>query len=214
MEWVKDLNLKDPPAHQLRRVLSEGLQRELLTMENLIESRISTSLDALLDDSTPEELLSRLEQTLLTVQAWTLRDVFQRTPKEEHEALRSLLQHSSWKSGRKCGNERWGETRSAEFDENLSVIFKACRDNPFAGRAGFPGFIVRRDSRHEVLVDWVHSPFVSPHPDVQSVASELCPLQIQWTRGYVYAINTLVSVEFTPPARPGAPSELAWRFHG
>ncbi len=69
--WVSELKI-ERPSHSIARGLPREATQDLWMVDNL---GADGTLESLLDDTATEDLLSRLERTVWSVQAWTLRFV-------------------------------------------------------------------------------------------------------------------------------------------
>lgn len=219
-EWLGSLKMeREATPHQLRRVLSPSVQESLWMLEKLTQSSIPNDLESLLDDSKPAEMLSRLEYTVWAVQAWTVMNILDKTPREERSAMRNVLEQSSWKSGRACAKRRWPEFPDG-YRSDLRGILAAFRSSPFSGYPRHSTFLVKRATGSELQLELLGCPHQSRYLEVQAVADDLCHLQTHWMRGFAYALNPTVMLDYLPVqrsqfrARSGNRRCLqSWRFH-
>src|ERR1700744_252004 len=79
-EWLKEIQT-DRPAHLLTRGLSPEVSENLWMLDSLSQ----TEMERLLDDTSPDDTLSRLEHTVWAVQSWTLTHIYGRaTPSNKN----------------------------------------------------------------------------------------------------------------------------------
>lgn len=200
--WVRDLKVETAPApeltYQLTRVMGPDLRVNLDQIQGLSETATEADLDLLLDHTTPTELLQKLEITVWAVHAWTFKDILEKTPKNEREAMLNLLEQSCWKSGRECANRRWPSFPDASKGD-LRDIAAAFDDTPFSGYPDTSNFLVRRALKDHVELELIH--WGESHPQVASLADivDLGILHIHWLKGYAYSLNTQVMLEIIEP---------------
>jgi hypothetical protein len=208
LAWLSDLEI-EPDGTHLKRVMGPLTSEDIWMLGSLVENTLPSQLDKILvDESTPEDLLKKLRQTVWGAQAWALKNVLERTPREEQPALRNLLEQSSWKAGRRCALARW-----AHLDPNqardLGHVFACLQDSPFSGYPQGPGFLVRRQVSSEIETEMLLCPHRSPSTEVQPMADLLCMLHVHWIRGYAYGLNPFVMITY----RTGSRCILRWAFH-
>lgn len=213
--WLKSLEWDERQLpHQLKRVATPAVRESLVLLDALAETAVPNQLDSLLDQSMPEELLSRLEQTIWAVQAWTLRNILEKTQDSESDAVRNALEQSSWKSGRDCSTRRWSAF-PAEYAggaaPDLRRMFALLSYSPISGYPNRPFSLIRRSTRDELTVELMSCPHLSSHLEVQPVADALCHLHISFMRGFLYAKNTRILLD-----RPESQGRcvLVWKLHG
>ncbi|MGK5089825.1 hypothetical protein WDW86_19920 [Bdellovibrionota bacterium FG-2] len=195
--WLKELNIERAP-----HLLSRGISHHYPESVAMLELLASRNLNALLDDTAPEDVLGRLENIVWIVQAWTLKSIVERsgvTP-----TLESVLEQTSWKEGRRIGEQRWAN-RAHRGEADLRQLRLALADSPFRGntfnRPVDDLFIIKRALRHELSLELCVCPHRITVPEVQSVEDLLCRLHGQWMRGFLYALDNriLVKTEFAQP---------------
>ncbi len=207
-QWLKDLNVERAP-HLLKRGVGSEVHETLWMLENLAEAATSPNestgassadtgrgLSDILDDTTPDDVLGRLERTVYAVQAWTLAGILDRTPKEERRAILNQLEQSSWNAGRTCAQSRWPHLEPHSRSD-LRGILCAFNDSPLAG-APERTFLIRRAVSDELILELRACPHCLPYPEVQPSAPHLCNMHAFWIRGFAYSLNTRISIEYTP----------------
>ncbi len=194
--WFRDLNIdQNSQNHQMKRVLAPEMKDNLQILSSLTKSSVPSDFEGYLDDAYPEEFLDRLEQTIWIVQAWSLRSILEKTPKSEIDALRNILEKSSWKSGRQCLQERWQEL-AKKGETDIRILVAVFRDSPFSGYPKHNPFLIRRAVTNELSVFLLNCPHQKPYLEVQSVADELCQLHHHWMHGFTYGVNTQIACEY------------------
>ncbi len=210
--WVQalaeDERLSD---YRLRRVEVSGLKEHEEVLEIL--KTVTRPEDA--DAETPME---RVEQTVWVSQAWALRRIFEKTPKTEWPALRNLLEHVSWNHGRELAGERWGETKKARFSD-ISGVWAALLDSPFVRNDRHRSFLALRRSPTSIEFEQLTCPHHVDHIETLPIADELCDLQNECLRGFVYRLNPRVTIETMRQTRalPTGDSQVrclqTWRWN-
>jgi hypothetical protein len=190
--WIDALRQAgaDRPSHALDR----GLSREITDQLWMLGSLDPRGLESLLDDTSPEDVLGRLERTVWSVQSYTLAKLLERTHDEETRVLRSVLEQTSWKSGRNCAEKRWGILRPATR-RSMRRLVLTLNDTPFGGSPDCSGFLMTRVTDHEARFDLLRCAHQSSHNEVRLVADELCAFHSHWLKGFAYGLNPAVQVE-------------------
>jgi hypothetical protein len=212
--WLTELRI-ERPQHVLSRGLSPEIARNLWMLEILSGTganattkgarTTSAILDSLLDDTAPEDILGRLEQTVWSVQAWTLMSCVEKAPAETRQALESILEQSSWKLGRRVGEMTWPDLPPTAR-QDLRGLLLALSPNMIIGSGD--DFLLRRCVANEVQVELRACPHHSRFPETRPVADLLCRLHMHWMRGFVYALNSRVTVEHSSPSKKKGASTL------
>jgi hypothetical protein len=188
--WLKEVQT-DRPSHFLTRGLSTEVTENLWMLDSLS----NTPMEKLLDDTQPQDMLGRLEQTVWAFQSWTLTQLYGKTtPSSTRNALDSMLEQASWKLGRSCVEARWRELAQTG-NQDLRDILLALNDSPFSGYPKGEGFLVRRAIAKEIQIELRCCPHQVQYQEVKPVADRLCRLHSHWMRGFAYALNNRVSVE-------------------
>ena len=195
--WLKEMQV-ERPQHQLARGLQPQVSQNLWMLDFL--SAGGPRMDNLLDDTSPEDILGRLEHTVWSVQAWTLMSSVERAPAETRQALESILEQSSWKLGRKCGEAAW-PTLPIHARQDLRALLLALSPHVVSG-TGSDDFLLKRAVQSEVQVELKACPHHSRYLETAPMADLLCKLHAQWMRGFVYALNSRVTVEHLIRKKP------------
>lgn len=184
LAWLAELQL-ERPAHfvgptvdvETQAVLKQLEQLIAVTMGRMADPDSRGGLDAILDDTRPEDLLSRLDHAIRSAQAITLKSL---APE-----LLAQLEAVTFKCGKDSATSRWGHWLGGR--EDLRALLEATLNNPFWGR---DGVLVRRALSSEVRIELLSCPHLSLIPTVQMAADPVCEAQGQWLRGFVYGLNS------------------------
>jgi hypothetical protein len=208
--WLED-SQSERAAHHLERAPHPQLPEDFRLLNTLPDAR----LDSLLDDTTPEDLLGRLEYSVWTVQAWTYTTLVARlrrsasaassaespTFEDDLEKLHSVFEQSAWKQGRLVAEKRWNSAEKQTlgiFHQDLRGLFLTLVDSPVAASQGEDAFLLRRGLPRELEFEFRACPHLSKFSEIAPVANELCRFHSAWIRGYVYGLNHQVQVEYQP----------------
>jgi hypothetical protein len=186
--WLKESDMNKPSY-----ILTRGVESEVSENLWMLDFLFDNEIEKFLDDTSPVDLLRRLEHTIWAVQASTLIHL-QSKSNLNRDALDSLLEQASWKLGRKCGEKRW-EKLIRKGDQELRAILLALNDSPFSGYPHQPGFLVRRAISTEIQIELRACPHQIQYAEIQPVADRLCRLHSQWMRGFAYSLNNRTTVE-------------------
>ncbi len=191
--WLRELQVQRP-THSLDRGLSPEVAGNLWMLENPSER----GLASLLDDTSAEDVLSRLERTIWATQAYTLGQLLERTPAKDRSALDSILEQSSWKLGRAFAEKRWTHLAS-ETRENSRRLLLAFADTPFGAASSF---LVLRATEQEAHIELHHCPHQSVFSEVKRIADELCTIHHHWVRGFAYGLHHKLQVKHQMTTSP------------
>ncbi|MGZ3688760.1 MAG: hypothetical protein ACXVBW_10695 [Bdellovibrionota bacterium] len=195
-QWVRELR-EDRPEHGLTR----GLSREVSENLWMLDSLSQMPMERLLDDTSPSDLLGRLDRTVWAAQAWTLANLFKPAKGEKKAtasmALESVLEQSCWRLGRACAEKRWPMS-AGRTDADLRRIVLCLQDTPFAGYPRGEGFLVKRLIASEAQLELRSCPHRSLYPEVEPIADALCKFHSHWIRGYAYGLNNRASLDYLP----------------
>src|SRR5579885_70624 len=192
--WLRELQV-ERPGHLITRGLKPQVSQNLWMLDFLSRpgSKAGPSMDSLLDDTSPEDILGRLEHTVWSVQAWTLMSCVERAPADTRQALESILEQSSWKLGRKHGEAAW-PSLPEHARQDLRALLLALSPHLVSGTGG-DEFLLKRAVQSEVQIELKSCPHRSRYLETAPIADLLCRLHAQWMRGFVYALNSKVTVE-------------------
>lgn len=193
LAWLRRIGMERPSGF-LRRGLGEEISETLWSLERM---EGGDPLESLLDDTAPEDLLSRMERAVHVVQGGTLASLLERAAPKDEGSLRDALAESSREAGRECAQGRWGGLPS-EARADLRGLLAAYRDSPLAGRPIDDPLLVRRATARELELELRSCPHQSAHAEVRSVAGELCALHAHWTRGFAETLAAGARVEHVP----------------
>lgn len=179
------------PSHLMNRGISAAVSENLWMLDSLAEA----DLEKFLDDTSPEDMLGRLEQTVWAVQAWTLTHLYGKSTSTSHRApLDHTLEQVAWKLGRSASELRW-KNLAQKGAQDLRDILLALNDSPFLGYPNGRGFLVKRALSQEIQVELQACPHQIHYAEAKPVADRLCRFHSHWMRGYAYALNQRVSLE-------------------
>ncbi len=190
-EWLNELKLNGNPPRLIER--THPAYPDLASEADL---NLQT-LEKLLDDTDPNDLLGRLEKAIWTVQSWVLwKTKAQKRPQSE---LKTILEQASWRAGRDCAHRRW-KILHPESDSihpgDLRSILASFHDSPLSGFPKMEGFLIRRATATEVELQIRNCPDQQEQEGLKKeIAPFLCELQGYWVRGFVYYFNPRVSVD-------------------
>jgi len=191
--WLRELQV-ERPQHLITRGLQPQISQNLWMLDFLSRPGGGTpGMDSLLDDTSPEDILGRLEHTVWSVQAWTLMSCIERAPADTRQALESILEQSSWKLGRKHGELAW-PSMPPHARQDLRALLLALSPFQVSGSGG-DDFLLKRSVQSEVQIELKACPHRSRYLETAPIADVLCRLHAQWMRGFVYALNSRVTVE-------------------
>lgn len=202
--WLKEVQI-EYSQHSMNRGFSKRVTENLWMLDSLAERKV----EDFLDDTSPEDVLGRLEHAVWAAQAWTLTHFYLQTAEDSRKALDSVLEQLCWKAGRRCAESRWqtllpttsttnsaGTTRTqleAEHDKegrmDLRDVVLAFRDSPCSGTSHREPFLIRRAVREKVELELLSCPHRMPYHEVAAVADRLCELHWHFLKGYAYALN-------------------------
>lgn len=223
LEWLKELR-HDRPAHFLPRGMSENISENLWMLDQLASQFPSSEggseirgLDSLLDDTSPDDLLGRLEHTVWAVQGWTLSGILDQISKsspEDRSAVMNQLEQSSWRAGRDCASRRW-PLLSETSRRDLRGLLSAFHDSPLHGHPDHRSWIERRALNQEAEIELCACPHQCPYAEISEIADALCDLHAHWARGFAYTLNDRVSIEHRMGERRigGRASRCIQRLH-
>jgi hypothetical protein len=173
------------------------------------------------DDTSPEDVLLRLEQAVLATQFEALSNRLKAKPTRreaaalEPSATLSALDELSLQAGRECAERRW--PKDAEELTPLAPmtpgdrrkLLAALYHSPLAGRWGPDAFLVRRALISEVSVELLNCPHCKSsegRADAATVAA-LCQQQFHWLRGYLGHLNPAITPQIE---RQGGRCVVRW----
>ena len=155
---------------------------------------LEKALDESLDDTSPQDLLLRLESTVLQTQTGMLAQLLGKAKRGESEPLMNQLQQSSWKAGRDFTAARWA--RWPELGRcSLSTLLAIFKDTPFSAvPSGYAdSFLIKRCVASELELELRHCPH-----DWTPAAPELCELHAHWLQGFTYVLNPSTTLVHLP----------------
>lgn len=198
--WLKELQTERPPY-----LMGRGLNREVasnLPMLDLISER---RLEAILDDTHPEEFLIRLEQTVWAVQAYTISKLRSQVTGEERAALDTILEQVSWQRGRAAGEARWHhmlEGARADLRQAALVLYDVPFYSPPSIRTERGPFLAQRLLRADGRLELLACAHQVPWFEAAAEADQLCRLHHQWVKGFLYSISPRIRSELESPRAP------------
>lgn len=191
LAWIADLKIE-----RTEDALSRGLSKKALDNVWMLQSIRQTRLDDILDDTSPDEVLKRLDHTVWAVQATTLTQI----QSNDSTALQALLEQTAFRFGQNLAESRWGDW-ALIGNASADLALEALSDSPFSGRVELPGFLVRRSLPSEFQFHWRSCPHTRTDPEVAGLATLLCDLHFQALRGFTYRMNPRLELTLRrPPA--------------
>jgi hypothetical protein len=195
--WLEDTHSEKASYHleRLEKTSAAHSAEDFKLLETLPDAR----LESLLDDTSPEDLLKRLEYSVWTAQAWTYTSLLGRAAQSSFsegaaEKLTSVLEQATWKQGRAVAEKKWALAEK----QDLRALFLTLIDSPIALSLGEDAFLLRRGLTNELEFEFRACPHFSRYPEVIPVADALCFFHSAWVRGYVYGLNHQVQIEYHP----------------
>lgn len=193
--WLKEVHTAQP-SYALTRGISPEVTQSLWMLNTLSK----TKLENLLEESSPEDLLLRLEKTIWIVQGWTIDKLYSYSETaQDHLILDRLLEQTCWNLGRNCAQTRWHHLLMLQSQSQSHFtfrdIFLALYDSPMAGYPRKEGFLVKRATEKEILIELRSCPHQQEIPEIQSSADKMCQFHLAWMRGFAYAFDTQVHLE-------------------
>lgn len=192
LAWLEELK-EVKPSHLMTRG-PHTHHPEIAANFWMLDSLSEVNIEPLLDDTSPDDFLGRLDQTVWALQAWALLELKEKTPKEQRSNLFSILQQCAWNVGRKCAENRWGAL-PVHSRQDLRVLLYALADSPMSGSLYGNAFLIRRAIANEIQIELKICPHLCPHTEVAPSADDLCQLHTHWIKGFLYTINNQISVE-------------------
>jgi hypothetical protein len=209
---IHQMNTSWITAFQLNfSVLSAQLGRK--TQENLwmIPLLPQAPLKDLIEESSADEALKRLDRSLHHIQALIITHLLQNASPAPGPQLEAL----SSESGMKCAQNRWIRHRSSTSFQHLRSIWMAVQSSPFAGGpGGRPLLLLKRLQAEEAQIERPRCPHYEDDVSLE-VAHLLCATQSAWIKGYVQALRPQTEVIYssTPDLgrAPLQPCSWIWR---
>ena len=190
--WLMELQATRPSYVMTRGLSLKGFGN-ILILDSLHEKK----LEDFLDDTQPEDMLGRLEETIWEVQSRTLATLLEKASASSHQALISHLEQVSWKQGRACAESRWKNLPALGL-KSLGETLLALHHSPLLGYPHRRGYLIKRAVDAEIEIELRSCPHQirSQYPEIEPIADPLCLLHFQWIRGYAYALNTRTHIEY------------------
>lgn len=189
--WLQELHTEQP-SYSLTRGLIPEITENLWMLGTLSK----TQLEDLLDESSPEDLLLRLEKTVWIVQGWTIEKLYSHSESsKDHLILDRILEQICWNLGRKCAQTRWHHLLTLQTSFTFRDIFLALYDSPLAGFPRKEGFLVKRATEKEIVIELRSCPHQQEIPEIHSSADKMCQFHLAWMKGFIYTFNTRINLE-------------------
>lgn len=199
LSWVSHLESDQrTTTHQLRRIAHlPEIADSLKILEQLTQRKIPENIENVLAEEYPEEFLKRLESTVWSAQAWSIRGVMEQIEPSEQGALLNRLEQISWREGNKIAAKRW-----PYFPENarqdLRGILASLHLLPLWGASPHSPYLLRRVLSRRLELELLCCPHQHRSMEVRPFATELCSLHTHWLRGFVYHLNTKILLDYKP----------------
>lgn len=208
LSWLKELRI-DRPAHFLNRIPAGALSEGMREMAGLLEGfAVGGSqgqfLTDLLDDTSPDDLLGRMERLIFVVQSATVGGILERAE------MKNVLEQAAWRCGRQYAQGLWQGVDTLDRGDLRQVVLAYSRSCVFP-RVPQDPILLQRSFAHEVKLELRSCPHQSPYAEVQAAAHLLCPMHHQWTRGFAYELNARIEVDHGVTSGP-LPSRCTQRW--
>jgi hypothetical protein len=194
--------MREQPWH-IRRITSHHAQwyERLIDAQQLTsawtgKTQCKSSLESLLDDTAPDDLLLRLEEDILGTQYAVLEEILTDSAlKSEKKTSRLLhdLHEQSFDTGLACAKKRWPDLTN-KTSENLRSVFVALNSSLWKPQENLALFIAKRLTQHELALEWIGCPHSNPYIKNRTHVDTLCELYVKWIQGFVSAFNSKVSI--------------------
>lgn len=208
--WLSQLDAHGKEQGKLLRIIPPEVRRKLEILESLIQASRPADLEILLDSAYPEELLTKLELSIWTVQAWSIQHVQEVTQETEKDALKNLFEQTAWSAGRSCAQQRWVNF-PVDARNDLQALFHAVENSPLAGYPHENFAIVRRSTPTSLELEWMEYPHHKKTTELELTSSKIFHFHTHWIRGFLYHLNTKIVVDLKDFG-DGHFSQT-WRFH-
>lgn len=193
LAWCTAMDLERPP-YLTARSLPKDVEADLGLLEGITDGR--GALESLLDDTSPEDVLSRLEKTVWIVQRYSLSRLFEKTGMPR-DVLLDHLEQTTFQLGRAAGEADWGDLTDHDR-KDLRPLSRALRDALLASRPD--AWLIRRALPVEVQLELLSCLHREPRVEMENgIRQALCRLHGHWIRGYAYALNPRSQLEFEAP---------------
>ncbi len=189
LEWQEELPHPLPSSF-----IPPGLSPEVSENRWMLDSLSQTPLESFLDDTSPQDVLYRLERMIWAMQASIVQQIeIQMTPKNGTK-IDDAMNQRAWKLGKICAKTRW-ENLVVKKSHDLRDILFALHDSPFAGYPHRDGFLIRRALAQEVQIELKSCPHHIPYPEIKTSADRLCRLHSYWITGFAHTLNPNIHIE-------------------
>lgn len=153
------------------------------------------SLDSLLDDTSPEELLDRLEQSVWEVHLEQVQVRLSSTT--ENSGLQTLLK-SFFDSGAQFAARRWNVLKEGNPSrQDLRALLFLATNSPLSSRGGEQNFLIRKNLSHEIEFELLACPHLSHFCKKSDSLDSLCALHSEWMRGFLQTMNPRAEFHYT-----------------
>ena len=198
LEWLSEAKL-DKPSHVLGVSAPADVRQSIQALEAVTETALENqdSLESLLDDTHPDDLLGRLENSVITLQAWTLTTLNERSPE-----LLDAIEQASWRQGRSYSEARLKDETNTPAVRDARRTFAWFIDPPFFGRPRGNAILVRRATQGEVDFELRSCPHRSANPTVRRCADVLCRMYAAWMKGLIYGYDPQIHLDYQPSMNP------------
>jgi hypothetical protein len=192
LSWLQELKI-DRPSYFIDRIPSGALSEGMREMAGLLEGfavsgQQGQPLADLLDDTSPDDLLARMERLVFVVQSATVSGILEKTE------MRNVLEQAAWRSGRQYAQAAWQGTADLA-GADLRQVVTAYSRSPIFPRIPKMPLLIQRALHNDVRLELRSCPHHSPYAEVMASADLLCPMHQQWTRGFAYELNARIEIE-------------------
>ena len=173
----------------------------------LLESISDVRLEMLLDDTSTEDLLGRLEHSVWAVQGWT----YQMLKDPAQPSLMKILEQTTFIRGKAVAEQRWSRI-GKPLRKDLRAIFLTLVDSPMSLSLGEDAFLLKRGLADDVEFEFRACPHAIHFAGEVAGASDLCALHSTWIQGYVLGMNGNAQIEYIPRTHEGMRCTHHWRL--
>ena len=168
------------------------------------------------DDTSPEDVLQRLEQAVAQTQLQILSERLLSKP-----SMNLNLNELSWRAGKECAIKRWPKDQASDTIApskpcEKRTLLMALQHSPLAGRLGADAFLIKRLLISEVSIELLNCPHrqsalygtaataSSASPASPTSIDELCRQQFQWLRGFFEHLDPTVKPTLSRAGTPAS----------
>jgi hypothetical protein len=183
--WMKEMG--EPASYRLERASKPELSQTLWLLEKIKLDELPPQLSDLVDGATVSQFLDELQETILIVQLTTLENVLENSP--EKTSVLNLLERVSWSYSKTLAESTWSDSKILTPEQTFSAL----KAHPLAEKPA-PAFLLESWNAHELSFHWLNSPLGKDSLKRSPFVKELCQIQLESLRGYVYGVNRTLAM--------------------